>query len=278
MASRRARLSERRGLIPPEDALFEGVPEHLNYLLHQWTVTQLGAVSVDSMAAIAAFLRLRLNPNYHNVGQQLMELALADEDVYLELVDQLLSIRGPAFDGLGTPTSNGSRLKGILTISGSVWTVSDDNRMLEERVGAAAKAAFTQATAPNDAVTEELKFAWAKAYGRNPDPSDAWDHAIKAVEELLAPIIIPADTTPTLGKTLAAMEAKTSKWTLGMDDGGTKDDIQALAKLLRLMWSNPDRHGGSAKRTPRQDEAERVVGIAVLVVNLCRGHLVSTAP
>ena len=36
----------------------------------------------------------------------------------------------------------------------------------------------------------ELTEAWIRAYGRDPDPSDAWDHAIKAVEAILIPIVV----------------------------------------------------------------------------------------
>jgi hypothetical protein len=34
-----------------------------------------------------------------------------------------------------------------------------------------------------------LVVAWTKAYGREPDASDASDHAVKAVEALLLPVV-----------------------------------------------------------------------------------------
>lgn len=252
------------------------VPAHLTYLLTEWANAQLTELSDSDAAIVAARMRIPLEDRYEPAGQ-LMAHARADEDVYLELVDHLLELRGQYARHRHQPgISNGEWLRRILIVAGSAWTVSDDGTRLEERVDEQTKHAYTSAATPKDAITDELKEAWGNVYGRSPDPSDAWDHAIKAVEELLGPVVLPNATKPTLGTILDAMEAKPSKWTFGMDDGGQNDEIEALAKLLRLIWVNPDRHGGSRKRTPRQDEAERVVGIAVLVTNMCRGHLVTT--
>ena len=51
-------------------------------------------------------------------------------------------------------------------------------------------AAFESATGTGDVASAELTEAWIRAYGRDPDPSDAWDHAIKAVEAILIPIVV----------------------------------------------------------------------------------------
>jgi hypothetical protein len=51
----------------------------------------------------------------------------------------------------------------------------------------AAHDAYERAVAPQDVAGNELQEAWARALGRHPDASDAWDHAIKAVEAVLIP-------------------------------------------------------------------------------------------
>ena len=74
----------------------------------------------------------------------------------------------------------------ILEQGDSIWRATE--RGIELRVDPTVVAAFEEATAQPDAVSEQLAEAWTQAYGRQPDPSDAWDHAIKAVEATLIPI------------------------------------------------------------------------------------------
>jgi hypothetical protein len=62
----------------------------------------------------------------------------------------------------------------------------------------AAQASFEQATATPGSASTELKEAWRNAYGRNGDPSDAWDRAIKVVEAILLPTILPKQDVGTL--------------------------------------------------------------------------------
>jgi hypothetical protein len=61
---------------------------------------------------------------------------------------------------------------------------------------------FAQATTPVDGASAELGEAWSRAYGRSRDASDAWDHAIKAVEMVLNPIVLPSQNKGTLGQVL----------------------------------------------------------------------------
>ena len=63
----------------------------------------------------------------------------------------------------------------------------------------AATAAFEMAASPEDTASDELAVAWTKAYGLDPDLSDAWDHAIKAVEAVLIPIVVPTQAGAHIG-------------------------------------------------------------------------------
>jgi hypothetical protein len=51
---------------------------------------------------------------------------------------------------------------------------------------------------------------------------------------------------------------------------GDLTDGQTLLGLLNLVWANPDRHANANARVPSQQEAEKIVKIAVLIVGLCR--------
>lgn len=156
---------------------------------------------------------------------------------------------------------------------GSVWTVSDTPRRLERRVSDEEHELYTGATSPADDASDQLREAWAKVYGRNPDPSDAWDHAIKAVEFLLHPVVSPSNNKATLGSMLADLTKKPEKWTLLLTTSSPQiGEVEVLAGMLRLMWGNPDRHGSGTGyyRNPTPEEAEQIVGMAVLMVSWLR--------
>lgn len=85
----------------------------------------------------------------------------------------------------------GGELEGLLLLAGSVWTVSPRRDAPVRRVGEAEEQAYEAAVEPGDAASTEFVTAWTKVCGRSPDPSDAWDHAIKAVETVLAPAVAP---------------------------------------------------------------------------------------
>ena len=82
-------------------------------------------------------------------------------------------------------------------LGGSVWRVGPNYDRLVRRVDPTATASLVEASSPDSVASAELKEAWTAAYARNPDPSDAWDHSIKAVEAILIPIV-PTKTKATL--------------------------------------------------------------------------------
>ncbi len=123
----------------------------------------------------------------------------------------------------------------------STWKVAPDRRSLTSRVDPTVEEALSAATSPEDAASAELREAWTRAYGRERDPSDAWDHAIKAVEALLRPIVSPKDSGATLGKILSALCAKPSKWQFPLESD-KRGGVETFTNLLELIWPNPDRH------------------------------------
>lgn len=267
------RLSTRRGVPNDDDVLYEGVPDHLQGLLHDWTVKHLGlressgAVELDGrlqiLQALAARYRVKV-PWDHDPLMVIVNQIYENPEIFLEIVDAHLQ----------TMKGGSERLDMYFTIGGSAWEVIDEPLPhLERRVSAEQRALYAAATTPVDDATEQLREAWAKVYGRGPDPSDAWDHAIKAVEILLQPIASPANDKATLGSMLAALEAKPEKWTLTLASSSkTVGPVGTFTAMLRLIWPNPDRHGSGSgsSRTPTREEAEQVVGLAVLVVSWLR--------
>ncbi|HSX68523.1 hypothetical protein [Nocardioides sp.] len=262
-------LSQRHsGDAATNDGPFEGTPPHLKPSLLAWlseaTYDDLsGTYQVALMRALALLLRFDHFPHSapaHRLQNAFIEAAAQSDDRLLDTVDGVLGQgqRGDRKD-----------LRAVLRLGGSIWTVAENGRSLERVTDASSTAATEAATTPQDEASSELRTAWTHAYGRSPDASDAWDHAIKAVEALLNPIVTPNNEKATLGSIISAMRTKPSKWkhVLPADrEGG----VETFINLLDLMWPNPDRHSTGNTRPPTDAEARAVVQTAVLVVSWLR--------
>ena len=199
------------------DGPFEGVPAHLQHgLAHWWDgVVDSGPGGVytheASIRALAAFLRFQVNPSWdaHNLAQALLANACRDEEFFLDLVDATLDIFRP-------PSQVVDALRRLLDLSGSVWTVTSDNGELVGVVSDEAQATFNTATSVADEITTEMKEAWGNAFGRNGDPSDAWDHAIKAIEDVLVPVVLRNQQNATLGSVLGHLRSQGNLWKMGL--------------------------------------------------------------
>lgn len=263
-------LSVRRGLREELKAQ-EGVPPQLRYAVRKWLESRFGFHSSGGMndglmASVAITTGIHVQATYDTGGimNQILGACEADDDVYLDVLDATLHFVGSSAAASG--------LKTVLDMGGSAWTVASDGKSLQRRVDPTATQAVAAAADPADKASEELKEAWASAYGRTPNPSDAWDHSIKAVEEVLIPVVVPKVQKATLGDVLGQLKANPTGWKFLLGTSSTTlDSVQTLEAMLRMMWPNPDRHGGGkTARTPTPDEAAAVVQLAVLVVQWCR--------
>jgi hypothetical protein len=101
-----------------------------------------------------------------------------------------------------------------LAYAHSIWSAT--NRGLVSRAEPTAVSAFTHASTPDDLASEHLKEAWNKAYDRNGDPSDAWDHSIKAVEAILLPLILPKQDQAKFGQVVGSLGSKGHQYEVGL--------------------------------------------------------------
>jgi hypothetical protein len=267
------RLSVRSGRATA-GVLVEGVPDYLQHALIEWLRTEFGwhrtsvqgGVNQAFLQTLATATRIPVKASYEigGISDQITASIQRDEDLFLDVLDATLYLKDGRADSHG--------LRNILEIGASAWTVDSNDRGLQKRVEEAAQASYALAVSGSDAVSAELGEAWQSVFGRNPDPSDAWDHAIKAVEELLIPLVLPGVAKPNLGGVAGELRAASIKWHLEIASSSTTlDDGRTVEAMIRLIWPNPDRHGGgNARRAPSQAEAERVVHLAVAIVQLCR--------
>jgi hypothetical protein len=157
------------------------------------------------------------------------------------------------------------RLDEILEDAGSAFVIDWSQRCLKRRVDATVTAAAEHAMAADPG--RHLQQAWAAAYGRHPDPSKAYDEAVRAVEAAAIPLLLPNGTKETLGKVLAHLGDAGYKWTLAID-AADDGDVAPLTAMIRLLWKgHVARHaGGPDFRPQRQDEAQMAVHLAATLV------------
>jgi hypothetical protein len=161
----------------------------------------------------------------------------------------------------------------LLAEAGSAWRLGERHgkvglvRRLPEGVQAAAEVIFLK---PN--AGKRLAAAWEAVFGVNPNPSEAYRLAVKAVEDASAPLVIPNDAVPTLGKVISRIEqgGQFKLPHLREEPGGTTSHEVLLYNLKQLWWGQYDRHGG-APPSPlpddvTQEEAESAVILAVTLV------------
>lgn len=273
------RLSARAANSDP-DGPFVGVPDHLAAPLAEWIqgifAHLYGMENTTLLRQLAVLLRFPKRPGGSDSSllEEMLNRGLKDPNFCLDFIDAILTfgrVHPGAIDELDT----------ILAIGGSVWTVGDDRKSLTEVLDATAQAQGHDALNANDRASAELAEAWSNAYGRTRNASDAWDHAIKAVEEVLKPIITPNNAGATMGGILGALRSDRAnpspKFTLSLRDNGLtpgNDPIIALEGLLHVIWPNPDRHGGPGTRIPPIEEAQAVVQLAVTIVQWARAGVI----
>jgi len=245
--------------------------------LARWLLGSSEAMDRAVLLAAALDIDLPSGRSDWAYGQVLEYIAQGDEEL-LDAVHATLGLlrfsrtvfRDPPYEDVDR----------ILAAARSEWTATEEG--LVRRADPTAQAAFEQATATPGSASTELKEAWRNAYGRDGDPSDAWDHAIKAVEAILLPTIVPKQDQAKIGQVVGELASSGDKWDVGMlfnQSGSPRTPptapVEALLGMLRLIYPNPDRHTGSDHRTPTPEESRVVVQLAIAVVQWALEGLIS---
>lgn len=265
-------LSSRRGMSPPR-ALHQGLPPHLAAPVRYWAEGYLGyrtpargsagGIRTQFILRVAARAGVHLRtPTYASAELmgELLDNGEADEDLYLDIIDAMLAV--------ASDPAMARSLSEVLADGNSVWTVRDDGAGLVERVEPAAQAAWILATEPEDLASTELVHAWEKAYGRHPDASDSWDHAIKAVEAIAIPLVVPRQQKPQMGHVIGQLDKAGSSVSFAL---GGETGLATLVSMLRLLWPNPDRHADQrSHQPPTIEDARMVLHLAIALVQLLR--------
>lgn len=152
----------------------------------------------------------------------------------------------------------------VLRLGGSRWMVGKRNDVagLEARVPIGVQEAAEAVMVTAGRAGQLLSEAWHSAFGANPDPEDAYEKAIKAVEEAAAQVVSPNNSQATLGTVVRDMKNQ-GDWALPLNPR----DPDLPARMAELLWKGQEsRHGGNDYRKPTPDEAEAALLLAVPLV------------
>lgn len=272
----------------PEEALLEGIPEWMRPSIERFIAHWIsGHEVIDLMRTTNADMHrineieryLQIQLEQYGVGslistyRHVLQYAQDDEKC-LDIVEAILA------------TNNNTdqivyQLNAILTSSGSKWIAvknsSGVGATLEERVSESAQNALAIAIKESDTTTQQfLRTAWNNAFGRTPNPSNAYSNSIKAIEAAAWPVITPKDNKATLGTMLGELRSNISKWETATTDKVADQGITAVKDIMQLIWDGQtDRHGTAQPVAPSQDAAEQAVLYAVVICNFFNRKLIA---
>jgi hypothetical protein len=193
-----------------------------------------------------------------------------DPEFALDVIDYLLGHLPRATEGEGNPYALAAELNAALA-GGSAWEVAEVGRgtySLQRRAVGPVREVIAELP-PSSRARQHLTTAWNRLVGRSPDASTAYREAIRAVEAVAKPVVLPTNDRATLGTMIAAMRDKPEKWATTL---GTVEDVR---RTMELVWTSQlDRHGTDDESVPlhvTQDQADAAVHLCIALVRLFAG-------
>ena len=251
--------------------LREGVPDGLRASLLDWTMSQFTVserftnprVDHRKLGILERLTDRTILLGDNRTYPPSLEPALSEDDhLHLDAVD--VALRFARRDAVVI-------LERYLREARSAYCVGEDSaqqyelqfRQSEEMTLLIAN----EANQPGRAA-EHLRAAWSKCFGRNPDTNEACMEAVKAIEVAGAPVVIPDDPEPTLGKMCSAIRDKPEKWETDSEFDGS---VTTVLGMMNMVWKSHLRHGDeNAPIDVSQEAAEMTVQTAVLLVSWFR--------
>lgn len=295
-------LRVREAGLPLDTTLYEGVPPHLDGPLRAWARAFIAGALEQRVALQMGIttgqsdLRAAALDAAHGHPSQLVDLLLSGSEL-LEAIDRALQLdqqlhwevnvvgmeedsnqasladwiplhRWPRSSHRATAVAE---LAQLLRDAASAYRVSWDVPLhLTRRVDPTVQAAADETAAAADPATAELlRNAWTQIYGRDPNPTNGYGTAVRAVETVACPLVLPNNQSATLGQVIAHLRDAPGQWELGLVDKNGHGSIEPLVAMLERLWqAQVSRHGGGASsRDQTQDEAEAAIHLAMVCVH-----------
>jgi hypothetical protein len=251
----------------------ENVEPHMRIVLAQWIAGRVRLLaSYTDADAMLSLVATRLQWQGVHRADDFIRRAQEDTESFFDAIELLLRVTREPFYGEKSYNAGVGDLRTALGMCGSAWTVSPGDDALVLRVEQTGHDQVEAVVADDDRASEDLVEAWNKGFGRELDPSDAWDHAIRAVEHIYSPLVLEkqaANDQSTLGKVIAQLRDNRAGWVAEIvtDPGDRCSGVDVIRSMMNALWGNPDRHGGGGNwRAPELAEAQALVHLAVTLV------------
>jgi hypothetical protein len=270
------------------DAPVEGVPPWLRKSLMAWVYKYLlydqDARGPDERHLRAVEVNLRVPLDWslteHRAYESLLKKCEVDSEYFLDLIDYTLHV-------VGGDRRSVELLETLLVAAGSAWAVAPDNEALTRRTPPEAAEAAKDIVTSGSRAGPLVAAAWKHVYGRHPNPGTGYREAVRAIEAVACPVVIPDDPAPSLGKAIAALRngPKGKYATVFPEttlDGKPQEPLEAVRSLMQLVWkSELDRHTPADENIPlsvTQEQAEAALHAGVTLVQWFQRGFVSRAP
>ncbi len=265
---------------PRFDEPSEGLPPWLKGPVLEWVEDAFLPGGYENDEALRALqLDFRLEEPLGAGGiyprNDLINRMHADDDFALDVLDWM--VHNHRYFSAGHRSAEWvGELGLLLNQGGSAWEVITldymSHQLTRRAVGPVVEVLEQTATEATRAHSH-LSNAWSKLMGRRPDPSGAYREAVRAVEAVAKPVILPNNDRATLGQMIAAMREKPEKWTVTI---GTVDNVRAQ---MQTVWTGQlDRHGTDDETVPLNvspAEADAAFSACLNIVRLfVGGHVV----
>jgi hypothetical protein len=264
----------KRGADPKDlKALHSGVPAWMERPLLAWAAVVCAEEYWDEWANRSTRPSAAIMMGYETAVQRSNSLVASyrkggvqylfttmDSEEFIDFIDYLVFIASQRDNSDELLTF----LEKLLSEAGSEWAVGkrDGHTSLERRVPEGVAIAATEVIESQGSAGALLGEAWHAAFGRNPDAEEAYEKAIKSVEEAGAQIVSAKNSKTTLGTMVRDMKAQ-GAWKLSL--GSVEGDVPV--RMAEALWQGQEsRHGGNGYRKPTQSEAEAAVMLAVPLV------------
>lgn len=259
------------------EEFYPDVPDHLVGPLWEWTssvVQYYGAKVVETLGVLLrAGGRSAEARGITFDWSALRDICTTYPDAQLAVIEDLL----PRY----TTESHRKRLQQHLEDGHSAYVINEHRTGLAWRVDPATMEQARQAVkdAP-ETPAHWLTEAWNAAYSLKPNPRQAYDAAILAVESAYGPTVIPKETHYQLGKIIGAVRdgRASNKFTVDLEDSRptptgvepTTHQTDAVLEMMRaISYGQKVRHGTDGPVTINSTEEARVaVQLAVTLVQI----------
>lgn len=265
-----------------------GFPPHSLWSIAQWLLpffqgggATFGSQSRDFVMELERNLRLTVQrtPRDPRGVESVMGTASRDPQLFVRIVD--FALRNITIGYMINECAVAAgQLDRILRESGAAWEVRGvENRLqyfLERRIDATTSAVLSTLTSEGTPEARHLAEARRHAFGQSPQPGKAYDEAVKAVEAVTIPVVLPNDQQATLGKVIGEIRNDPTRWTSSLTEPTAKgmSPVEVVIAMLDMLWRNETERHAPVVAIP-QGQAESAVHLSLTLVQLFRSGAIT---